>query len=328
MSIFLAYVTSVLSLLFAASLLGQYMTRRQPYHLLWAVALLLFSVAMGVWFLRETFGLNPWIFRLWYLSGAMLVPAFLGTGVVYMIAPRKVASAFLGYLLVVTAASVVLVLTADFKTPNDCLKGLEGLECLLPSHTLTSMGFFPPWIRILGALLNVYGGLAILAGAVVSLRALGREEKRLRREEGIGPSGVELPAGTTDVIRGAVAESSSNTVLGIKLLWRNRKYWREEILPQRAVSNLILITGLVLGALGATLNILEAPEPHLALFLAAVVIIYLGFLASEEVFDISPHHQLRDSIETFRATRFERPAILQQILGRLPFRRQPGGDVQ
>ena len=208
MSIFLAYVTSVLSLLFAASLLGQYLTRRQPYHLLWAVALLLFSVAMGLWFLRETLGLNQWIFRLWYLSGAMLVPAFLGTGLIYMMAPRKVASAFLGYLLVVTVAAVVLVLTADIKTPNECLEGLEGLECLLPSHTLTNAVFFPPWIRILGALLNVYGGLAVLTGAVVSLRALGREQRRLRREEGTPhPSEGELPAGATDIIRFAVAES-------------------------------------------------------------------------------------------------------------------------
>lgn len=119
---------------------------------------------MGLWFLRETFGLNQWIFRLWYLSGGMLAAAYMGTGMVYMIAPRHVAHAFLGYLLVMTVAAVVLVLTAHIRTPGECIEGLKGLECLLPSESLTKIGVFPPWIRVFGAVLNAYGGLAIVGG--------------------------------------------------------------------------------------------------------------------------------------------------------------------
>ena len=87
MALGLTYVTGVLSLLFAGALLDQYLTRRQPHHLLWFVAFAVFTMAIGVWFIRETFGLNQWLFRLWYLGAAMLAPAYLGTGMLYLMAP-------------------------------------------------------------------------------------------------------------------------------------------------------------------------------------------------------------------------------------------------
>ena len=296
MSIALAYVTAILSLLFAASLVEQYVMRRQPYHLLWAVALGLFSMAMVLWFLRETLGLNQWIFRLWFLSGAMLVPAYLGTGVLYMMAPRRVSNAFLGYLLVVTVAAVVLVLTAHIRTPEECAAGLTALECLVPSLTLTEMGFFPPWIRVLAAILNLYGGLAVLAGALWAVGMLAREGASAAPSA--GPQATEAARRPVSAI---LAESQRNVMLGFRLLWQNRDFWRRELPVQRAASNIIIMLGLFIGSLGATLNTFDKPAPHLGLFLLAVLVIYAGFLASKEVFETYPHHQLRESLRALRA---------------------------
>ena len=234
MSLALAYVTGILSLLFAASLLDQYLTRRQPYHILWAAALVLFSTAMLLWFLRETFGLNQWVFRLWYLTGAMLVPAYLGTGFLYLMAPRHVVKPILGALLVLTFATLILVLTADFRTPEGCLAGLKGLECLLPPHSLTQKGFSPPWIRILGVILNLYGGLAVLAGVVWSIRPL------MRAEASPGEAGTVEATGS---MTAALVRGYRNTVLVGNLLWQNRHFWRKDIHVQRAASNIIVTLG-------------------------------------------------------------------------------------
>ena len=222
-----------MSLLFAASLVEQYVMRRQPYHLLWAVALGLFSMAMVLWFLRETVGLNQWIFRLWFLSGAMLVPAYLGTGMLYMMAPRRVSNAFLGYLLVVTVAAVVLVLTAHIRTPDACAAGLTDLECLVPSLTLTEMGFFPPWIRVLAAILNLYGGLAVLAGAVWAVGMLAREGAS--EASSAGPEATE--AGRRPVLA-ILAESQRNVMLDslVKSLFRSNQNKRTLAWVQYTVS--------------------------------------------------------------------------------------------
>ena len=314
MSLALSYVTSILSLLFAASLLAQYMKGKQTYHLLWAIAFMLFSMAMGLWFLRESFGLNQWIFRLWYLSGTMLAATYLGTGMLFMIAPRRVAGAFTGYLLVVTVAAVVLVLTAHIKTPDECVDGLKGLGCLAPSDTLTKMGFFPPWIRVLGAMLNLYGGLAVVAAAVWSIRLLVRQEADAAGQ----PSVADEPEGVAGKLMRALAGSYRNTVTAVKLLWQNRDFWRRGAPAQRAASNIILTIGVALAALGATLNSLDSSEPHLGLFLGAVLIIYVGVLDIRAVIDSVASMQPRRSLEDLWSTG----------LGRLPFRRTSGGDLQ
>ena len=300
MSLALAYVTGILSLLFAASLLEQYLAKRQPYHLLWATAFGLVSMSMVLWFLRETLGLNQWIFRLWYLSGAMLVPAYLGTGMMYLMAPRKLANGIMGYLTVATIAAVVMPLTAHIRTPNDCLVGLSALECLLPGNSLTQVGFFPSWLRLLAAVLNYFGGVAVLAAAVWSVGLLVRAERRRTGGESAQPAEGDA-AGSGKRWSEELADGYRNTLLAGKLLWRNRAFWRGDLAVQRAASTIIVTLGLVLGALGLTLNSVEESAPHLGFFLAAVLVVYGGFLASREALESYPHIQLRDSVRALRS---------------------------
>ena len=90
-------------------------------------------------------------------------------------------------------------------------------------------------------------------------------------------------------------------MLGFRLLWQNRDFWRRELPVQRAASNIIITIGLFIGSLGATLTTFDTPAPHLGLFLVAVLVIYAGFLASKEVFETYPHLQLRESLRALRA---------------------------
>ena len=321
MSLALAYITGVLSLLFAASLLDQYLTKRQPYHLLWFIAFVLFSMAMGLGFLRETFGLNQWFYRLWFLSGNTLTAAFLGTGVLYLIAPRKVANAFLGYLLVATVVAVVLVLSASIRTPEECLAGLKNLECLEPHLTLTKADYLPPWVGLLAATLNYYGGVAVLIAAVWSVAVLVRAEKARVGAEIEGES--FLVAARKRVARD-LSVSYRNAILAGRLIWQNRDFWRRKLPAARAAFTIIMTLGLVLAALGATLNSIDSSAAHLGFFLAGVLVIFGGLLASREIFETLPHDQLRESFQSLRIGGLGRLPIPAQLGSRFPFRRTRG----
>ena len=319
MSVALAFIGGILGFIFAASLLDQYLARRRTYHLLWSVALFLFSVSMLMWFLRETFGMNQWVFRLWYISGATLTPAYLGAGAVYMLAPRNVANAVMGYVLVYTVALLVMVLSAGFRTPEDCLSGLEKLECLVPSATMTKAGVLPSWVHLPAAILNYFGGVAVLAAAVWSVIPLVKAEKaRVGGEPAQPPLEAASRGSWWNRTRSEAKVAYRNTVLTGTVLWQNRDFWRRGPEVRQAASYIIITLGLVFGGLGLTLNSIDKSAPHLGLFLVGLLVIYGGFLTNREVLT-APHRDLIDSVRTLKS----------EGVGQvpLPFRGQRSSDT-
>ena len=297
MAVGLTFVTMVLGLLFGASLLEQYLTRWQPHQLVWAAALFLITFAMGMWFLRETFGVNDWIFRLGYISGTMLVTAYLGTGVLYLLAPRQIAHGAMGALGLLTLIGFIVVMVVGIGTPDGCASGLKGLECLSPGQSITETGYIAQGISIFAILLNIYGVLAILGGLFWTLEELARRERPSR-----GGPGPWVPAAGTTPVLAALERAGSATVvwfrdLGSRVMamWDTRDFWRRDDVVQRPFSFTILFLSIVLGALGGTLNVMNKSELHLGFFLLSLVLLYGAFLANREVVGVSPHVQLKES---------------------------------
>ena len=226
-----------------------------------------------------------------------------------------------------------MVLSAHLRTPNDCIvEGVEvlsRLECIDPSDTLTEMGFFPPWIRVLAAILALYGGLAVLAVTGWSIGLLVRNERGRTGEGGAQPAEGEATTARTILTKTGETLKGSyrNTLLAIRLLWQSRDFWRRGIPEQRAFSNLIITAGVMLMGLGLTLNSVDGSSAHLGFFLAAVIIISTGFLLSTEVFETRPHESVRDSIQTIRSGGIGTIQIPER-LRRITFRRQPGDGPQ
>ena len=98
-------------------------------------------------------------------------------------------------------------------------------------EALTSRGFFPGYVTALTIILNSYGTIALIGGA----------------------------------------------------LWSGWSFWRRRERTCRVVSN-VLIGVVVLAAAGGSLDRLDIPEPHSFALLLGVIIIYIGFLRSQEVF--------------------------------------------
>ena len=75
MYIALPLASSIVSLLFALTVLDQFFARRKPYQLVWAIGLLMYFISTGTEFWTGVWGLNQTVYRLWYLFGAIFVAA-------------------------------------------------------------------------------------------------------------------------------------------------------------------------------------------------------------------------------------------------------------
>ncbi len=146
-------LASIVSLIFAVTVLDQYFAKRKAYQLIWAIGLFMFFLSTGSAFWVEAQGLNETAYRLWYLFGAILVAAYLGMGSLYLLAPRRVARPILAVLLLASFYAAFRVFTASIDlTP---LSGLTG-EAM------------PQGVRILTPFFNIFGTLALGGGALYS----------------------------------------------------------------------------------------------------------------------------------------------------------------
>src|ERR1039458_1128068 len=93
-------ITAIISLVFGATILDQYFARRRPYQLFWAIGVFLYAIGAGCEFWAGQWGIGQVVFRLWYLSGAILVAAYLGMGTLYLLARRRHANTIMIVLVI------------------------------------------------------------------------------------------------------------------------------------------------------------------------------------------------------------------------------------
>ena len=149
-------ITSIVSLIFAVTVLDQYFARRKPYQLLWAIGLFMYCISTFTEFWWNTQGHVLILYRLWYLLGAILVAAYLGQGTLYLLMRRRQAHLIMVILSIATIYAAVRVLTVEID--------ISGLTTLL-----TGVGVMPFDIRaIITPLFNTFGTLALVGGAIYS----------------------------------------------------------------------------------------------------------------------------------------------------------------
>ena len=211
-------IASIVSLVFAVTVLDQFFARRKPYQLIWAIGLFMYFISTGAEFLTETWGLNETIYRLWYLCGAILVAAYLGMGTLYLLVRKRVAHTIMAILLVASFYAAFRVFTASID--------LSTIDYLSGSA-------MPQVVRLMTPFFNTFGTVALVGGALYSAWA----------------------------------------------------YWRRRFMPHRVLSNTLIAVGAILPALGGTLmRIGGSLLPFYLLELLGVIIIFIGFLRSREVF--------------------------------------------
>ena len=148
-------ITSIVSLIFAVLVLDQYFARRKAYQLLWSIGLFMYSLSTFTEFWWNVVGHVDFLYRIWYLVGAILVAGYLGQGTLYLLMRRRPANIIMAVLGAFTIYAAARIFSAHLDISN--------------LTKLTGVGVLPIDIRaIVTPIVNAFGTLALVGGAIYS----------------------------------------------------------------------------------------------------------------------------------------------------------------
>lgn len=154
---FIPIVTTLVAIVFAIVVFRRYAARRSGPHLAWwGAGIALYGVGTATEAFVTLFGWNPFVFRAWYVAGALLGGAPLAQGTVYLLLSRKVANRLTAVLVPVVAVAAVLV----FASPLD--------TSLAEPHRLHGGVLEWSWVRAFSPFINTYAFVFLVGGAVLS----------------------------------------------------------------------------------------------------------------------------------------------------------------
>ena len=320
LNVVLPLLSSALSFVFAAFVGDQWLRRRQPYQLVWTIGLLWYGISAGTEFLGSAFGWNEGLYRAWYLVGAFGVAAYLGLGTVYLLNRTRfgyfvaVSFALAGLFSYLTSvkyaregtpasgSSVLLVvgaslaaavavglvtryrrrwvahLTAAILVVASVAVTVATLTVPVaaPGYSVDTIGIpigaaMPADLRILTPPFNIVGAFALVFGAFYSAFIFMPKARVMR------------VTSTTPVI-GAIGRAVAvvvNFVASLPGAWRAL---RAGTLNSRVPATLLIALGGFIPGWTSGLNRFGITWSFFIGELAGVVLIFLGFLVSIEVF--------------------------------------------
>jgi hypothetical protein len=160
---YIPYISTLVTFAFAVSVFNRYLHRRTSYLLIWAIGLLLYGIGtLSEVILSLTF--SGMVLKLWYLCGAMLTAAWLGQGSLHLLVRRR------GVALTLTVVIAVLSLLAAFLILQSPLKQAASAYQISQPISSQYQSFLAQsgLIIFLTILLNIYGTLALVGGALYS----------------------------------------------------------------------------------------------------------------------------------------------------------------
>lgn len=196
-------LSTLVTLLFVAAVLQRYRRRGGAHLLWWGMGLAwyglgtLAEVVLGLTF-------NAWVLKLWYLSGAMLTAAWLGQGTVFLLLRRgRWARGSAWVLLAVSLVAAALVFSAPI------LPAAADFQPALPvSSQYQDILGRSGLMLTLTILLNLYGTLTLVGGAIYSAYLFWRKQVLLERMVGniLIAAGALSPAMGGSLLRAGLAD--------------------------------------------------------------------------------------------------------------------------
>ena len=154
---YIPIATTILTIFFAPIVFRRWSERRPAPHLFWwSLGIAVYGLGTLTEALTTLFGWNEWVFRSWYISGALLGGWPLAQGTVFLMFSRRTATrmAYAVGAVVLVAATMVVLSPIDY--------------ALVESHRLT--GSVMEWqrARLFSPFINTYAAIFLIGGAVVS----------------------------------------------------------------------------------------------------------------------------------------------------------------
>ena len=321
LNILLPLLSSLLSFVFAAFVADQWTRRRQSYQLVWTIGLLWYGISAGTEFVGSAFGWNEPLYRTWYLVGAFGVAAYLGLGTVYLLNRTRfgyfvaVSFALGGLFSALTAvkyaregipasdgtvlavvgsafgAAILLTLVTRFRrrwighvtaailVVGSVLVTVQAFTVPIaaPGFSVDSIGIpvgtaMPSDLRILTPPFNIVGAFALTFGAVYSAYIFMPKARVIR---------VTSRVPVVSALGRAVAVVV-NFVASLPGAWRA---FRAGTLNSRVPATILIALGGFIPGWTSGLSRFGVTWSFFIGELLGVVLIFLGFLVSIEVFN-------------------------------------------
>lgn len=156
----LPFISTVIMLVFTASVFQRYWVRRNPAFLFWGIGLLMFGAGS---FAEAYLALawSPLVFVIWYLFGAALNAAWIGHGTLNLLVKKPWVAAITWILVIGSVIAGLLMVT----TPLDASHFQVGTPVSVQYREIMPSG--TP-VRLTTPFFNVYGLVMLVGGALYS----------------------------------------------------------------------------------------------------------------------------------------------------------------
>jgi hypothetical protein len=188
---YLPILSTLITTIFTVAVFERYHRRGGMHLLLWGIGLSLY----GLGTLTEAvlaFTYNALALKLWYLSGAMLTAAWLGQGTVHLLVRKpRIAPTLTAILAIVSLVALGLILIAPIQSASLGFDVSQPVSTQYKDILSRNTG-----IILLTILLNTYGTLTLVGGAVYSAYLFWRKRVLVHRMTGniLIAVGALLPA--------------------------------------------------------------------------------------------------------------------------------------
>jgi hypothetical protein len=214
---YLSLLSTIVAFIFAGAVLARWRYKKPPHLLLWGTGLIFYGLGTLTEVILSV-AFSPWVLKLWYLTGAMLTAAWLGQGTVYLLVRKRgVANALMVVLGLASLLAVILVALAPVTASAAAYK-VNLPASAQYKEILTRSG---P-IILLTILLNIYGTIALVGGALYSAYLFWRKSILLNRMLGnlLIAGGALMPAMAGSFVKaGLVDWLYVSELIGVVLMY-------------------------------------------------------------------------------------------------------------
>jgi hypothetical protein len=162
----LPFVSTLVMLVFAASVFQRYAVRRKAHFLFWGLGLTMFGAASFAEAYFSVAGWSPVVFFTWYLFGAALNAGWIGHGTLLLLVRRRWVHVLTGLLILGSLAAAALMVMASTKLNGSAfVAGVpisDQYRAIMPPISQGGA------VRLSTPFFNIYGLVTLVGGALWS----------------------------------------------------------------------------------------------------------------------------------------------------------------
>jgi len=307
----LPILSSIVGIVFVTTIFRRYAQRGGTHLFVWGIGLAFFATGSMTESLHGLLGWNGWVFRFWYLFGAVLIAAWMGQGTMHLLAPKRVARVTAALLIVASVYATYKVFSAELD-PTLIASQVTRVEpgpsyseadvvAYAATHLMAEATDDEGRIRRrkVTPLARALSSAAVARGASIPAELDADRDIAVTRDPD-GDLSVSItidgqPVGRIELREAIVFSGHVITTPGVRTLtpffntfgiitliggaiYSAWVFWRKRIMPHRAVGNVVIAAGAILGG-GASAFARFGMLSYLYLAeLSSLILVFVGFL--------------------------------------------------